>query len=40
MLLNFFTKLPIPNKIPDAMQKIAEELSRSVDKEDCLKGCS
>ena len=37
MLLNFFTKLPIPNKIPDAMQKIAEELSRCVDKEDCLK---
>ncbi len=37
MLPNFFTKLPIPDKIPDAMQKIAEELGRSVNKEDCLK---
>ena len=37
MLLNFFTKLPIPNKIPEEMQKIAEELSRSASKEDCLK---
>jgi len=37
MIPNFFSKKPIPDKLPLEMEKIVEELKRFESKEECLK---
>ena len=37
MIQNFFTKEPIPKKIPKDMQKVIDKLKRCKSKEECLK---
>ena len=37
MPLDLFSKTPIPNALPKEMQKIINEIKKSLDKAECLK---
>lgn len=37
MPLDLFSKTPVPNVLPDEMQKIINEIKKSLNKEECLK---
>lgn len=37
MPLNLFVKTPIPDALPDEMQKIINEIKKSLNKEECLR---